>query len=76
MAGCDGCLTSKKGQDEQLITTRAKALQYVEEKKQAVAIYREGYEFRYCLADVAIEQGYLVTEILSQHQSASAEPVH
>jgi hypothetical protein len=67
--GCEGCYISNKGQNELLEATRTKAKQYAVEQKKTVAIYREGYEFRYC--DAEISTGLAIIELVSQHQSVT-----
>jgi hypothetical protein len=68
MSGCEGCFQSAKGMQEQLSITRSKAKQYAKEEQKTVAIYREGFDFRYCDEEVARREGYDIVEILSKHQ--------
>jgi hypothetical protein len=70
--GCEGCIISSQGQNELLQSTRTKAKSYAVEKSETVAIYREGYEFLYCIASIAIEGKYNIVEFVSQYNSASA----
>lgn len=65
MNGCEGCFTSPRGQQEAFETIKAKAKTYALEQKKAVAIYREGYEFRYCDAELAITERYNIAEVVS-----------
>lgn len=67
-SGCEGCFQSAKGMQEQFEIVKAKAKEYGQQENKTVAIYREGFEFRYIVAEVAIANGYLIVEILSQHQ--------
>lgn len=52
---------------EQLEIIKSEARKYADKEKKAVAIYREGYEYRYCVASVALANGWLIVEILSKH---------
>lgn len=64
---CDGCFTSKKGQDEALIEIRSKAKKYADEKNISVAICKEGFDYFICEAGKAIQNGFLIAEILSAY---------
>ena len=66
--GCDGCLISGKGQNESLDVLRSQAKKYAVENEKTVAIYKEGFEFRFIEAEKASELGYPVVEIISKHQ--------
>lgn len=65
--GCEGCHISQKGQDEELLTMRSKAKKYASEKNISVAICKEGYDYFIYEAGAAIEQGFVIVEILSQY---------
>lgn len=65
--GCESCYTSARGQDEQLLAVKAKAEQYAKEKQTTVAIYREGYDIKYCIAKLAISERYNIIEVVSKH---------
>lgn len=70
--GCEGCSISPRGQDSQLEQARKKAKDYVKEKQVAVAIYKEGFEWRFCEAGAAINGGYPIREIISEHNTNAA----
>ena len=65
--GCDGCLGTPKGCQELLEITRSKAKTYAVEEKKTVAIFREGFEFLFCEYSVAVENGYPIIQLVSQH---------
>jgi len=65
--GCEGCLVSGKGQQTEYQTVKQEAINYAKEQKQTVVLYKEGFDFRYCLESVARENGYPVMEYISQH---------
>lgn len=74
--GCEGCYISNQGQAELLQITRTKAKKYAVEKEKTVAIYREGYEFLFCFAEIAVGGNYNIVEFVSQYYTAPPEPVH
>lgn len=65
MSGCEGCLVSNRGQQEQYQTTKQEAIKYAKQQNQTVALYKEGYDYRYCIAEVAGSAGYQILEYLS-----------
>lgn len=66
-SGCEGCAISPRGQHEALSNIRTIAKKYAIENEKTVAIYKEGFEYRYCDAEVAINSAYAVIEMLSKH---------
>lgn len=62
---CPACFTTVKGQQQELAQVRVKAKQYAVENEKMVAIYREGYEFRFMVAEKAIETGLHIIEYVS-----------
>lgn len=64
---CEGCLVSNRGQQEQLNTVIAKAKEYAKEISSPVAIYKEGYEYFYTKADIAIDGHYNIVCVVSQY---------
>lgn len=65
--GCEGCLVSGKGQQQEYQTVKQEAINYAKEQQQTVVLYKEGYEYRYCTEPVARENGYPIMEYISQH---------
>jgi hypothetical protein len=65
---CPGCLTSTKGMQIEFEKVKTKAQAYVKENQISVAIYQEGFEFRFIHADIATAGSYRIREILSKHQ--------
>lgn len=68
MNGCEGCLSSNRGQQEQLNIVRSKAKDHAKEKNVSVAIYKEGLEYSYIEAAAAFRGGYYIIEVVSQYQ--------
>lgn len=64
---CFNCLTSAKGQQEELAKTRTLAKAFAIEKGQPTVIYREGLEFEFCLESVARLEQYAIIEFVSQY---------
>jgi uncharacterized protein (DUF2225 family) len=56
--GCPGCFQSAKGQKEAFEKIKKEAIEYSTEHKKAVAIYKEGNEFKYIDAFEAYANGY------------------
>lgn len=71
MSGCDGCLTSGKGQNEHLINTREQARKYAQQHDQTVAIYKEAQEYRFTEYGYALHQGFQIIELVSKHSGAA-----
>lgn len=67
MSSCEGCLTSNRGQQEALSLIRSEAKKYAISNEKTVAIYKEGFEYRYCEAEYAIANGYHISEMVSQY---------
>jgi hypothetical protein len=67
MSGCEGCFQSIRGQQEELNIISAKAREYAQEIQEPVAVYKEGYEYKYTRASFAIEQHYLIVQVVSFH---------
>lgn len=65
MEGCASCFTSPAGQNHALQNIRAEAKKYATTHEKAVAIYKEGFDFKFCEAEVAIAGGIPYFEILS-----------
>ncbi len=53
--------------DMQLQQIQKEAKSYALENKISVAIYREGFEYRYTSAESAIAFGYAIVEVVSGH---------
>lgn len=66
MNGCEGCFISARGQQEQLEQVRNAAKQYAIANEKTMAIYKEGFEYRFIEIDKAY--GLIVIEIVSQYQ--------
>lgn len=66
MNGCEGCFISARGQQEQLEQIRTQAKKYAIENEKTVAIYKEGFQYRFIEADKA--GGLIIIEIVSQYQ--------
>ena len=66
MSGCEGCFISAKGQQAEYQTIKTQAVNYAKDQKQTVVIYKEGFEYRYCLKSVADQYGCPVLEYISQ----------
>lgn len=71
MSGCDGCLTSGKGQNEQLINAREEARKYAQQHEQTMAIYKEAHEYRFAEYGYALSQGFQIIEVVSKHSGAT-----
>jgi hypothetical protein len=69
MEGCPGCFASVKGQQEHFEKVKTEAI--VESKKQnkAMAIYKDGDEFKYVDAFDAYAKGYgpAIREVVSAY---------
>lgn len=62
---CDGCNTSQKGLNEAFEIAKTRATNFMLDNGVSVAVYREGYEFKYMEASKAIELGLTVIDIVS-----------
>lgn len=67
MNGCEGCYSSPEGQDTALDTATKQAREYAKENKTAVAIYKEGFEYKYIEAGLAFAGNYPICNIVSQY---------
>lgn len=69
MEGCPGCFSSAKGQQEQFEKVKNEAIAYSKENKKAVAIYKEGDEFKFLDAFAAYAGGYgpAIREVVSAY---------
>ena len=65
---CEGCLTTKRGLDEALEKAKTNAKKYAEENNKSVAIWQEGYEWKYGDASIAIADGKPIRGVLSQYR--------
>jgi len=65
MSGCEGCFISAKGQQAEYQNVKTQAVNYAKEQSQTVVIYKEGFEFRFCLRSVAEQYGYQILEYIS-----------
>lgn len=66
--GCDGCLTSAKGQNQQLETVKNEARKYAIQTEQTMAVYKEGTDYFYTEAGEAIARGLPVMEFVSANK--------
>ncbi len=64
---CEGCHISVKGQAINLEDIRTQAKNYAKDNNTTVAIYKEGTEYQFTRADIAISTGLPVVEYISQH---------
>lgn len=71
MEGCSNCLQSPEGIIRQLESVKKQAAKYVQKEKTSVAIYREGFEFRFCELRNAIAGSYPIAEVISFNPTAS-----
>jgi hypothetical protein len=67
MSGCEGCLTTNKGQNEELQKAKQEAKQYAINNDVSMAVYKEGYEYKYIRADEAIAGGFLIVAFVSKY---------
>lgn len=69
MDGCPGCFQSAKGQQEYFEKVKTEAIAYSKEHKKAIAIYRDGQEYKYLDAFDAYARGYgpVIREVVSAH---------
>lgn len=65
MEGCGNCLQSPEGIARQYGSNKTQAADYVRNNRVSVAIYREGFEFRFVELRVAVAQQYPIVEVLS-----------
>ena len=65
--GCEGCSISQKGMQQQYSQIRKQAKDYAIEKNIPVAIYKERYQYFFIGAEIAIREGYPITEVVSPH---------
>lgn len=65
--GCEGCLTSSKGQSYRLEAVKQEAEKYAAENKKTVAIFKEGNEYFFQDAQSAISSGIPILFFISQH---------
>jgi hypothetical protein len=66
--GCDGCLVSNKGQQQNLQQVLDDGKKYAIENEKTVAIYKEGLDYKYCDAATAYANNYPIIKILSKHK--------
>lgn len=66
--GCEGCLTSAKGQNQQLETIKDEARRYAIESEKTMAVYKEGTEYFFAEAGEAISRGLPVMEFISANK--------
>lgn len=64
---CDGCNITVAADRQRFEQTRKEAKQYAIQVSKDMAIYKEGYEYRYIQADIAISDGYLIVDTVSYH---------
>ena len=70
--GCGGgCLPGVSPQ-QQLQEIRNEAKTYAIKNEKPVAIYKEGYDWRFCEYEIAIIYNYPITEVLSKHNRSSS----
>ena len=55
----------KKGKKRMRQIGKTQAVNYAKEQSQTVVIYKEGFEFRFCLRSVAEQYGYQILEYIS-----------
>lgn len=69
MEGCPGCFASVKGQQEQFEKVKTRAIVYAKENNKAVAIFKEGDDFKFIDAFEAYARGYgpAIREVVSAH---------
>ena len=71
--GCDNCDTSPSGQAIALTNIRAAAKKYAIENEKTMAVYKEGYEYRYCEYSVAVANGYAILEMRRHDRPAAVQ---
>jgi hypothetical protein len=69
MEGCPGCFQSAKGQQAAFDKIKKEAIEYSTEHKKAMAIFKEGDEFKYLDAFEAYANGYgpAIREVVSAY---------
>jgi hypothetical protein len=69
MDGCPGCFLSAKGQQEAFDKVKKEAIEYSKKHNKAMAIYKEGDEFKFIDAFEAYASGYgpSVREVVSAY---------
>jgi hypothetical protein len=66
---CPGCFQSAKGQQAEYEKILNQAREYSKENKKAVAVYKEGGEYKYLDAFEAYARGYgpVIRDVVSAH---------
>jgi len=69
MDSCPGCFQSAKGQQEHFERVKTEAIAYSKEHNKAIAIYRDGQEYKYLDAFDAYGRGYgpVIREVVSAY---------
>lgn len=69
MDGCPGCFQSAKGQQAAFDKVKNEATEYSTQNKKAVAIYKDGEEFKFLDAFEAYANGYgpVIREVVSAY---------
>lgn len=67
MTGCEGCFQSAKGLQMAYEKIKAEAIKYSKENGKTVAIYKEGFEWFYCTAELAIANNCPRPEFISEN---------
>lgn len=65
MNGCEGCLTTAKGLARAYDTKRTEAIKWSNENQKSVALYQEGYNVLFIEAQIAVNLGYHIREIIT-----------
>lgn len=62
---CEACFQSVKGMQQAYQSVKTQATQWATENQKAVAIYKEGFEYYFLDAEIAINEGKLIIEIVT-----------
>ena len=65
---CDSCDLSQAMDRQKFDAVRKEAKTYAQSVSQDMAIYKEGFDYKYIRADIAISENYLIRDIVSFHQ--------
>lgn len=65
--GCEGCFSTQKARGEALTAMRVKAREQAIQQGKPIAIIEDGGELSLCDAQTAIQNNYLIKDILSSY---------
>jgi coenzyme F420-reducing hydrogenase gamma subunit len=67
MMGCESCHIGVMGQQMALNDIVLQAKKYAVENEKTMAIYKEGYDYRFIEYSIAAENGYQIVQVVSKH---------